>query len=166
MTGYALFDDLKTLFHKQTRLSDKPQWFILNRYLSMCQIPEVRDFSFKLDKYIMTKKGHKNSHIIETLVKVNIPTQRAPFIKYIRKPTEKAQEFDFIFKDLQNYFGWTNKELEAEKLILIELLKDKKELEKILKFIGADKKYFKKYKIEIKKPISVSNSLMKFMVKR
>ena len=152
----TLFDDLKSLFNKDGMLSKKPQWFILNRFLSMCHIRDVRDISFDLDKYVYQKKGHDNTHIIKAIIDVNIPQQRPPFIRYIKKPKEKAQEFDFIFKDLQHYFKWTDKELEAEKPILYELFQDKKTLEKVLKFIGADKKYFKKYKIEIVEPKVIS----------
>jgi hypothetical protein len=140
-------------FYKKDRELPKDwQPFLINRFLSfnfklieMCS--RVDKYSFILDK-----------DIIEKIFDVNIPQQKPPWTQYIKKPEEKVEEFNFILKELQKYYHWTDRELELNKLVIIKELENKEKLVKIMKFIGSDLKHFKKYGIEIKKPEHIENS--------
>jgi len=139
-----LFNTIKTFTTKSGTIDKTWSPFIINRFFSMSNTLNLRDTAFKMNKYIFTlDKDHRD--LLKTVYDININRQRAPWIKYLKKPSEKSENFKEIIDEFQTYFKWTVQERDTNALLLINQLKDKDTLFKVLNFIGASKVLYKKY---------------------
>jgi len=143
-----LYEALKIIFTKKGELDKTWSPVIVNKFLSMSSIEDAKIISIELNNYVFWI----HQDMLEKLYMNLIPKQRPPFIRYIKAQKEIEQEYDFILKEAQTYFHWTNNELKANKHIILKQLENKETLKRLLFFIGADMTILKKYNITIEKP--------------
>ena len=137
-----LYMNLKRLFSKEGEFNSGANAFILNRFLSFSFKTEIRKLAERLDKYTFSLYG-TDKDLPMFLMDVSIPKQKTPFLKYIRKPTEKKKtDNEHILNDLQRHYGWTDRERDLNREVLYSLLKDKKYKKKVMSFVGSDIKHF------------------------
>lgn len=138
------FQEIKKLFTKEGHMDKSTPLFLINKILSFNN--STVGIAQKMDKYIFW--GDKD--IIRMCYEVAIPKQRVPFFRWIGKGKGAKTDRDFIYNAFQEYFGWTDNDLWTMRPLLDKLLDDKETLKEVLFFIGADLKYFKKFKIDLK----------------
>lgn len=138
--------------------------FILNRYCSFHQDKEVRELSYKMDRYMF--RFYDERWLINYMFDMGIKRQSMPFQlfkRYIKKPEEVKSDYDFIFEKLQKRYMWSDNELNKNKFLIKKLLEDKIKLRQMLDDIGADEKLYKKFGIEIKPMIKTNVGLGKWL---
>lgn len=140
------FDDTKILFTKQGELSNRPAWFVINRIISMSG--SHLGIATKMDKYIFRLQDQPN--LLKLMYNGLIPKQRVPWFSYIKKAKEETTDYDFLFKDIQKFFHWTDKDMKTMKPLLLHIVKNPQKLKKMMKFVGADINQYKKLGIDIK----------------
>jgi len=139
-----LYQTLGVIFKKEGKLPHDWQPFIINRFLSFHNT--TFGLASKVDKYVFWV----DKKLLETIYMNVIPeSKKQPWFHYIRKPQEGENEYGFLLHSLQKFYKWTDGELEANSPLILKLIQDKKVLEKMMRFIGADLKYFKKHGIDI-----------------
>lgn len=142
-----LFEQIRIIFQKDGKLDKNWSSFMVNRFMSMCNIQEVRETAFWLDNYLFTFDKH-DKEMLEILYRINIPKMRAPFIKYIKNTKDKEKDFKELIEIVQKYYHWTDKETEANKHLLSKIFGNKKEIVKILRFVGAESSLYRKLKVK------------------
>lgn len=145
-----LFAGIKTFCEKTGSI--EPIWspFIINRFFSMSFNKSVQNVAFKIDRYLFLLDKH-DRELIKYIYLASIPKQKAPFIKYIKKASEKEKDNKEIIDIFQKYFNWTDNETAQNMKQILAVIEDKEQLEKLLRFVGADKSLYRKYKIKIVK---------------
>jgi hypothetical protein len=82
----------------------------------------------------------------------NIPKQRVPFFRYIKKDEFSDSRYDFILKPLYKYFHWTDNESREMYSLMRKLVENKDFLYKAMCFIGSSKELFERegFKFDMK----------------
>lgn len=120
--------------------------FVLNRVLSMnhrliTECERINQYSFFCDYDIVKAMMHYS------IKKQNHVSWR----KYIKPLKEKEHEFEFLLCKFKDYYHWSEKDAKLNLSILLKQFENKDKLRYFFRFFGIDKKYYKKYEIEIKK---------------
>jgi len=70
---------------------------------------------------------------------------RLPNINYIKSNKEKALQFDFLFKRIQQQFSYSDQDLEFVKPLYLKLFNDTEILKKFFLYYGVNRQYWKKF---------------------
>jgi len=151
----APWEDIKTLFTKQGQI-DNFQPYLINRWLSFNN--STFGLAVKMDKYTFWLDNKLQYLMFNAL----IPKGKSPFIRYQKGAEEPYTEFQPFIDDLQKHYNWTDEDVKAIKPFLIEQFDNKIFLEKVMRFVGADKKHFKTYGFTLNKPVS-KEGVMKWL---
>lgn len=169
MAGFIDSDFGKIFVRFFTKFGDYPTMngypFILSRYCSFHKDKQIRELSYRMDKYLF--KFYDDKWLINYMFDVGIPRGSMPyglFKSYIKKPIEEKSDYDFIFKRLQKRYYWTDNELEHNKPMILKVLEDKTKLRKMLDDVGATEKQYKTFGLEIKPIVKInSGGLSRFL---
>ena len=121
-------------------------------------IPEGNEFMFSkilaFSQHILPFMANINHLIGQKLYNkvlfYNIPKLgRAPFNKYMKK-LKIEEEFAFLTDELKKFYNISQREIDIYMPILLKQFQDKKALKEYMLFVGSNKKYFKKLKIDYK----------------
>ena len=94
----------------------------------------------------------RDEDITLEMLRQNLPyCSRVPYLRYIKKNKEKTEEYGFLFEKIKRHFKCSERELDFVKEILLEKFEDKEKLREYFVFFGIDKKYYKKFGVELKK---------------
>ena len=139
-----IFDALKVFFTKKGALDNSWSPYMVSRFLSMDS--KFRSVSFLANNYVY----YVNADIMKGLFFFYLPRyDRAPYIRYMKSMKEKESEYQGIFMALQNYYQWTDAELNGYKSFYVNLFEDKEQLEAYKNFIGGASDEIKKRKKKI-----------------
>ena len=121
---------------KQGELPKDWSPYMMYRFYSFHPMEKVREVT-----YLMNGLCHRtDKDFIRIALRSLIPKQfNMPFLQYIKKPTEKAQDIKPIIDMIQKRFNWTQRELESNLPIIMEQFKDKKLLKEFARKTGDTK---------------------------
>lgn len=144
----TLFDDLRYIFTRTGELEKNWSPFMINRFLSFSFENEIKQVAINADKYVFAL----SKHWIELIYSASItPRFKAPFIKYVKKPSKIKGNYEPIIELIQVYYNWTDKETIKNK-DTIKTIIENNDLSKLLRYYNADEKIYRKYKVKITKP--------------
>lgn len=143
----TIFDQLKVFFEKTGKVDRTWSPFLMNRFFSMSWDFKTQQTAFRMNKFTFIL-GTDYKELLEAIYLINIPRMKTPFIKYIKKPSEKKDDNKELIEEFQKYFNWTDHETEINTPFIIQALENKEEVLQLLKFIGADETLYKKYKVK------------------
>jgi len=121
---------------KQGELPKDWSPWMMNRFYSFHPLQEVRETTYMMNNLC---HGTDKEFIRISLLSL-IPKQfKMPYLQYIKKPKEKAQDIKPIIDMIQKKFNWTQTELDSNLPIIIEQFKDKSLLKEFAKKTGDSK---------------------------
>lgn len=129
------------LVNKKVDLPDNWNYYMVNRYYSMSPNNKIAKVAYYMDMHIYGLR--EDPKYLALLYKMMLPTlEKAPFIKYIYgvKESNETKKFKFVLEKMQEYYGWTTRELKRNIPMILHELKDKKTLEQVLLSMGATDK--------------------------
>ena len=130
------------LCNKGVELADNWNYYMVNRYYSMCNDKRIAKVAYYMDMHIYSLR--EDPQYLALLYKMMLPTlKKAPFIRYIYgvKETDEVKKYKFILEIMQEHYGWTNEELRRNTpMIIRELKSDNFILDQVLTSIGATDK--------------------------
>ena len=132
-----LYTNKSSKWIKEVNDSDV-QPFVIQRWL--CMNTTIRSATRWLDKYVF----YLSPKMYLSLAWSVIPkSNKAPFIKYIKKEEDDA-EFNFIIPKIRQHLNLSDNDWNANKTRVIQMIKD--DTPKWFSFYGVPKKYWVKYK--------------------
>ena len=137
-----LTQSIRYFYTKQGDLPKEWQPFIINKFLSYNPDITTQEFSRKLDRVAFIS----DKELLQIIMYGGIKRQVVPWVTYIKKPKEKAQEYKPIIQMLQDKFKWTDQELEYNLPVIIKQL-DNPETLKELAVMTGDETLIRKLKL-------------------
>jgi len=140
-----MFNNLNVLFEKTGEVDYKDyNPFLINKFLSM-KLEYLKLLS-DIDRY--TFWINKEHHFM--LLSELLPKRKTPFLNFIKK-NKVDNEFDFILIKIKEHYGLSTKQMNELSLFFENDIRCN--TKEYFKFYGVDKKYYKKFKIELNNEI-------------